>query len=192
MPVISIVHKDDVLNEAIKTKYYFDIRSILYAMDQDEAIGPNGNLYADNLKYRAAGRDCYDTVVNILGKLGVAGDMRNWIDNADSYICPRCGLEVNNPAKTDGRCPKCGFQDPRYGEMNNRRHLESLSDHELAVVLVEMCEGTTEEYDWEENPVEGYPYTYWRTSDGEDFLDYDDAVEHESWWLRQPYKKKRR
>ena len=63
MPVISIVHKDDVLNEAIKTKYYFDIRSILYDMGQEEVIGPNGNLYADNLKYRAKGRDCYDTVV---------------------------------------------------------------------------------------------------------------------------------
>lgn len=70
MPVISIVHKEDVLNEAIKTKYYFDIRSILYAMGQEEVIDPNGNLYADNLKYRARGRDCYDTVVDILARLG--------------------------------------------------------------------------------------------------------------------------
>lgn len=69
MPVISIVHKEDVLNEAIKTKYYFDIRSILYAMGQEEVIDPNGNLYADNLKYRARGRDCYDTVVDILARL---------------------------------------------------------------------------------------------------------------------------
>lgn len=175
MPIVSVVHQEDVLNEAIKTKYYFDIRSILYAMDQDKAIGPNGNLYADNLKYRAAGRDCYDTVVNILGKLGARGDS--------------CGLEVNNPAKTDGKCPKCGFQDPRYREMTNRRHLESLSDHDLAVVLVEMCEGTTEEYDWDENPTDGYPYTYWRTSDMEEFLDYNEAVDHEIWWLRQSYEK---
>lgn len=70
MPVIRIVHKEDVLNAAIKTKYYFDIRSILYAMGKEEVIGPNGNLYADNLKYRARGRDCYDTVVDILAKLG--------------------------------------------------------------------------------------------------------------------------
>lgn len=70
MPVISIVHKDDVLNEAIKTKYYFDIRSILYAMEQEDAIGLHGDLYADNLKYRARGRDCYDTVVDILARLG--------------------------------------------------------------------------------------------------------------------------
>ena len=165
MPIVSVVHQEDVLNEAIKTKYYFDIRSILCAMDQEEAIGPNGNLYADNLKYRAKGRDCYDTVVNILRKLGV------------------------NPAKTDEKCPKSGLQDPRYEEMTNRRHLESMSDHDLAVVLVEMCEGTTEEYDWDENPTDGYPYTYWRTSDMEEFLDYNEAVDHEIWWLRQPYEK---
>lgn len=39
-------------------------------MGQEEVIGPNGNLYADNLKYRAKGRDCYDTVVYILARLG--------------------------------------------------------------------------------------------------------------------------
>ena len=75
--------------------------------------------------------------------------------------------------------------------MSNRRYLESLSDHDLAVALVEMCEGTTEEYDWDENPTEGYPYTYWRTSDGRDFLDYDEAIEHEKWWLRQPHREER-
>ena len=70
MPVISIVHKDDVLNEAIKTKYYFDIRSILYDMEREDVIDLYGDLYADNLKYRARGRDCYDTVVDIIARLG--------------------------------------------------------------------------------------------------------------------------
>ena len=189
MPIVSVVHAEDVVNEAIKTKYYFDIMGILFNMKQEDAIDPYGDLYADNLKYRAKGRDCYNTVIDILGKLGVVEDVRNWIDNADSYICPSCGLEVNNPAKTAGKCPKCGFQDPRYGEMTNRRQLEALSDHDLAVVLVEMCEGTTEEYDWDENPTEGYPYTYWRTSDGEEFLNYDEAIDHEVRWLRQSYGK---
>lgn len=33
-----------------------------------------------------------------------------WIDNADSYICPLCRLEVSSPAKYKGcRCPRCGF-----------------------------------------------------------------------------------
>lgn len=70
MPVISIVHKEDVLNEAIKTKYYFDIMSILYDMEQENVIGPHGDLYVGNLKYRATGRDCYNTVVDILAQLG--------------------------------------------------------------------------------------------------------------------------
>lgn len=33
----------------------------------------------------------------------------NWIDNADSYICPVCGEEVSNPANLNFTCPKCGF-----------------------------------------------------------------------------------
>lgn len=112
--------------------------------------------------------------------------MRNWIDNADSYVCPSCGLEVNNPAKTDGKCPKCGFHDPRYVEMTNRAYLEALSDHDLAATLIISCVGETVDYDWEENPIEDL-YTFWRTSDGEEFLNRDEAIDHEVWWLRQPY-----
>ena len=38
----------------------------------------------------------------------------HWIDNADSYICPMCGHEVDSPARYEGcRCPVCGFQDPK-------------------------------------------------------------------------------
>ena len=38
----------------------------------------------------------------------------NWIDNADSWICPVCRLEVSSPAKyKDCKCPKCGFQDAK-------------------------------------------------------------------------------
>lgn len=34
-----------------------------------------------------------------------------WIDNADSWICPVCGNEENSPAKYPGcQCPRCGFQ----------------------------------------------------------------------------------
>lgn len=36
-----------------------------------------------------------------------------WIDNADSYLCPECGFEVNNPAKVNLTCPRCGFVERR-------------------------------------------------------------------------------
>ncbi len=48
----------------------------------------------------------------------------HWIDNADSYICPVCGLEVSSPAKYKGcKCPRCGFQDAKDRSkdiMNNK------------------------------------------------------------------------
>ena len=40
--------------------------------------------------------------------------MKHWIVNADSYICPDCGFETNNPNKLKNTtCPLCGFQDPK-------------------------------------------------------------------------------
>lgn len=40
--------------------------------------------------------------------------MEHWIDNADSYICPKCGYECVSPARFPYyRCPICGFQDPK-------------------------------------------------------------------------------
>lgn len=36
--------------------------------------------------------------------------MEHWIDNADSYICSRCGYETNNPNKErlgPNICPFC-------------------------------------------------------------------------------------
>ena len=39
--------------------------------------------------------------------------MAHWIDNADSYICPICRFETNNPNRFYGKCPKCGFMDTK-------------------------------------------------------------------------------
>lgn len=37
---------------------------------------------------------------------------RHWIDHADSWVCPCCGFECNNPNKlTERRCPKCNFRE---------------------------------------------------------------------------------
>ena len=39
---------------------------------------------------------------------------RHWIDNADSWVCPYCGYECDNPNKIPGnKCPKCGFREDR-------------------------------------------------------------------------------
>lgn len=54
----------------------------------------------------------------------------DWLDNADSYICPMCRFECNNPlyySKT-ATCPKCGFtptkyQKLRYAEYTGRNRI---------------------------------------------------------------------
>jgi rubredoxin len=57
----------------------------------------------------------YFDIVDGVGIQG--GRLMHWIDNADSYICPVCGFETNNPNKYDGcRCPVCGFQDEKDRE----------------------------------------------------------------------------
>jgi rubredoxin len=38
---------------------------------------------------------------------------KHWIDNADSWICPECGLDVADPTDYGYKCPKCGFMDEK-------------------------------------------------------------------------------
>lgn len=38
----------------------------------------------------------------------------DWIDNADSYICPVCRYEISNPLVNNACCPKCGFVPDRF------------------------------------------------------------------------------
>lgn len=39
---------------------------------------------------------------------------KHWIDNGDSWICPICAHEEENPSKASNfKCPICGFQDPK-------------------------------------------------------------------------------
>lgn len=46
----------------------------------------------------------------------------DWIDNADSYICPKCRFECNNPFYYSrvATCPRCGFTPTKYIEANKR------------------------------------------------------------------------
>lgn len=62
----------------------------------------------------------------------------HWIDNADSYICPKCGLEVNSPANYEGcKCPRCSFQDPKDA---NKKEEKSLKFAELFNLIPETQE----------------------------------------------------
>ena len=56
----------DVLAEAIKARYYFDIKFICNDMIEDGLVKEDGSFYAFALRERAKGRDCYDTVCFIL------------------------------------------------------------------------------------------------------------------------------
>lgn len=49
----------------------------------------------------------------------------DWLDNADSYICPKCRFECCSPlhySKT-ATCPKCGFTPQRY--LDKRKEMAS-------------------------------------------------------------------
>ena len=69
--------------------------------------------------------------------------------------------------------------------MTNEAMIRSLSTRQLAEMLIRYEERTSVEYDWDENPIEGYQEDHYITSDGEDFYFYDSALEHERWWLKQ-------
>ena len=63
------------------------------------------------------------------------------------------------------------------------RHL--WSTRQLAEALVQWHREETTDYDWDENPIPGFPEDFYTTSDNQEFSDYDEAVEHELWWLAQ-------
>lgn len=69
--------------------------------------------------------------------------------------------------------------------MTNEAMIRSLPTRQLAEILIRYEEQTSVEYDWDENPIEGWPEDHYITSDGEDFRSYDEALEHELWWLKQ-------
>lgn len=55
-----------VLDEAIKTRYYFDIKSLITTMFYEGEIKEDGSFNTASLRERARGRDCYDAVCCIL------------------------------------------------------------------------------------------------------------------------------
>lgn len=61
------------------------------------------------------------------------------------------------------------------------------SVQQLAEMLIRTHTEIGTEYDWEENPIPGYEETYYITSDNVEFSDYEEALDHEIWWLKQKY-----
>lgn len=59
------------------------------------------------------------------------------------------------------------------------------STRQLAEALVQWRQEEITDYNWEENPIGGYMEDYYTTSDSQEFSDYEEAVEHELWWLAQ-------
>ena len=69
----------------------------------------------------------------------------------------------------------------------NADHIRSMTDEELAAHNVQDSLEYTVDYDWDDNPVGEYTPCF-KTSDGAIFWHYEDAVEYELRWLKQPYK----
>lgn len=65
-----------------------------------------------------------------------------WIDNVDSYICPVCGFETNNPNRFNKICPSCGFVAER--DKPEARFAELIrADREGRVVILPCKVGDT-------------------------------------------------
>lgn len=69
--------------------------------------------------------------------------------------------------------------------MTNEAMIRSLPTRQLAEMLIRYEERTSIDYDWDENLTVGWPEDHYITSDGEDFSFYEEALEHELWWLQQ-------
>lgn len=71
--------------------------------------------------------------------------------------------------------------------MTNEEMLRSLPLKELASLVIRHKYEEDWDYDYDENPFFWGYKTYLVTSDGLEFdkLDYEDALEHECWWLQQ-------
>lgn len=96
----------------------------------------------------------------------------------------RCGLKgsyaYRHKCYTEDMC-RC--HEPK----TNADHIRSMADEELAERNVQDYLEYTVDCDWDENPIGEYT-PFFKTSDGAIFWYYEDAVEYELHWLKQPYK----
>lgn len=55
---------------------------------------------------------------------------KQWIDNGDSWICPICAHEEENPNKfPNSKCPICGFQDPKDANKDQQAKADAGKPH---------------------------------------------------------------
>lgn len=60
-----------------------------------------------------------------------------WIDNADSWLCPICRMEISTPTKYNYHCPKCGFIAERDKKMATMTTLKCLKQEFVTINPVE-------------------------------------------------------
>lgn len=70
-------------------------------------------------------------------------------------------------------------------DKSNMDVIRTLPIKELAMLLVRVEAEEDIDYDWDENPYIGGILERYKTSDGEIFWEFAEAVEHECWWLKQ-------
>ena len=66
-------------------------------------------------------------IKQLLMQIGDRMKTLEWIDNADSWLCPVCRMEVSTPTKYNYHCPKCGFiaeRNKRIATMNTLKYLK--------------------------------------------------------------------
>lgn len=85
-------------------------------------------------------------------------------------------------------CPasKPSYLKPKEPKVTNEHAIRHLwTTEQLAHVLIERREEEDWDYDIEDEPYVCGHFDVYTTSDGQEFSDYDEAVEHEVWWLSQ-------
>ena len=99
--------EDNIMYEELTPENIQKAKEIL-ADDQKYYLAPNYYRWATRIISQAL-KEGYDIVKK--------EENTHWIDNADSYICPKCRFETSNPNKYKGCiCPNCGFQDEKDKE----------------------------------------------------------------------------
>lgn len=71
----TVIQKEDVLEKAIRTRYYFDIQGILDAMQKDGLIKPDGRRQSQPPRGRVSGEQ-YGALPHVSGPGGDEGKAR--------------------------------------------------------------------------------------------------------------------